>query len=135
LHVETPQVDDLWQDLIDREGVKSVQPVFRRVGYLRVGVLRHYIGDVFEHLKAQKIQPGVVLVISFDGFLQRTQALIDVPLELDPVNTRDDRRGPEFDRLSIDLDCFTNGSRGFSSTHTAVVVTALLRFREVCESF
>ena len=84
LHVQTPQFDQLRQDLVDGEGVEVLQPLIRGVRHLiRMGVFRHNERNVLEHLQAEQVKTGTLLVAVVHAFFKRSQILVDIPTELD----------------------------------------------------
>src|SRR5699024_5365066 len=48
LGVQPPQFNDQWQLLLDGKCVDPIQPLFRRIRYVRIRILRHHIGDVLK---------------------------------------------------------------------------------------
>ena len=67
-----------------------------------VGVFRHDIGDVLEHLQGEHIQPGTALSVLAHALFQSGEVLVDVPVELQPVDAGDGGAGLERHLLAIE---------------------------------
>ena len=55
-------------------------------------MLGHDVGDILEHLKREHIEVRGILITVSDCLSERIEILVDIPVELDAVNTRNGGR-------------------------------------------
>ena len=67
-------------------------------------MLCHDVGDVLKHLKGEHIEVGGTLIPLSDSFTQHIEILVDISVELDPINTRKAGRYLEGHLLSVNLN-------------------------------
>ena len=58
----------------------------------RVCVLCHDVGDVLEHLKGEHIEVRGILITVSDSFSKCIEILINIPMKLNTINTRNGGR-------------------------------------------
>ena len=86
-YVQTPEIDQLRQDLIDAERVKLLQPLVRWCRNGCIGVFCHDIGDVLKYLKAFNVQCRGILCIFSHRLLQCCKVLINISAKFQTIQS------------------------------------------------
>ena len=112
LDIQAPELDDFRKHLVDGEGTEFIKPFLRAVRDGGICMFCHDIGDVFEHLKREYIKVGRSFISVSYGFSKCIKVLIDIPVELDTVNTWNCCRCLEGHTVDIEADRDTKGKFG-----------------------
>ena len=79
------QFKQLWKHAVNREHIKLFQPFFRRIRLGRIGMFRHYIGDILKQFKVFNFKPRFLFIRLVYRLLETTQILENIPVKGCPV--------------------------------------------------
>ena len=77
LDIQPPQLDNLRKHLVNGKGAELIHPLLRTIWDGRICVLRHDVGDVFEHLKREHIEVRGILIPVSHGSSKSIEVLMD----------------------------------------------------------
>nr|DAL75787.1 MAG TPA: hypothetical protein [Bacteriophage sp.] len=121
LHIQSPEFDQLRKHLINGKGVESIQPLFRCVRNACICMFCHDKCDILKHLQRKHVQIGTFLTVVSNGFLQCFQVLINIPLELHAVNSRNGSRCLKGHLLTVNLNLLNHAHYATPPSSSSVV--------------